>query len=410
MSRLAIHGGTPIRQQPYPGWPVWDEHERDALITTLESGRWGGNPYPGPQTERFTQRFAEMQGGDHAVAMMNGTVTLVVALQAVGIGWGDEVIVPAYTFQATALAPILAGAVPVVVDVDPDTYCIDVDAAAGAISERTRAIIPVHLGAQMADMDALLELAEKHNLIVIEDCAHAHGARWRGRGAGSIGHFGSFSMQSSKILTAGEGGVLLCRTEELAQRATSLIDCGRPADSAGEMFSLGANYRMSEFQAAILNVALDRFPEQAAAREAMINYMDEQLVAVPGVQLLERDLRHTTRSFYRYIFKIDSQVFGAEKTRVCEALHAEGIPCLIGYPAMHQYDLFQPTLSKLPVPVVFPERFQFETMHHPVAEGAANHEAIWLDECVFRDGERGIDDVVAAVRKVRQGLSEGKPT
>ena len=208
-----------------------------------------------------------MQRGQYAVAVMNGTITMEVALRAAGIGWGDEVLVPAYTFQATASAPMMAGAIPVLVDIDPDTFCIDPKAIVAAITERTRAIIPVHIASQMADMDAIMAIAAKHNLIVIEDAAHAHGAVWSGQGVGTLGHFGSFSMQATKIMTAGEGGVLLCRSQEHAWRAASIIDCGRPHDPAGEMFTQGGNYRMTELQAALLNVALERFPAQAEMRE-----------------------------------------------------------------------------------------------------------------------------------------------
>jgi dTDP-4-amino-4,6-dideoxygalactose transaminase len=207
MSKLAVLGGTPIRTELYPDWPVFDDRDVQAVSDVVRSGRWGGYPYPGPQTAAFTQRFAEMQGGGYPVAMVNGTVTMEVALRAVGVGWGDEVLVPAYTFQATAAAPMAAGAIPVIVDIDPETYCMDPKAIEAAITPRTRAIIPVHLGAEMADMDAIMEIADRHNLVVIEDCAHAHGAKWRGKGAGTFGHFGSFSLQSSKILTTGEGGV-----------------------------------------------------------------------------------------------------------------------------------------------------------------------------------------------------------
>jgi len=260
-----------------------------AVAEVVRSGRWGGFPYPGPKTAELAQKFSELQGGGYAVPMINGTVTMEVALRAAGIGWGDEVIVPAYTFQATASAPMAAGAIPVIVDVDPNTYCLDPKAAAKAITPKTKAIIPVHLGSNMADMDALMALAEKYNLIVIEDCAHAHGAKWRGRGAGTIGHFGSFSLQSSKTLTSGEGGILLCRTPELAALAASVIDCGRPhALGGGEEDSnglavQGANYRLSELQAALALVGIERFPAQAKQREEMAAYMDEALseISVP---------------------------------------------------------------------------------------------------------------------------------
>jgi dTDP-4-amino-4,6-dideoxygalactose transaminase len=347
-----------------------------------------------------------MQGDNYAVAMANGTVTMEVACRAAGIGWGDEVIIPAYTFQATAAAPMAAGAIPVIVDIDPETYCMDPDAVEAAITERTRAIIPVHLGAQMADMDAIMAIAERHDLIVIEDCAHAHGATWNDQGAGTFGHFGSFSLQSSKILTTGEGGVLLCRTAEFAERATSIINCGRPYDEEGQNYTLGANYRMAEVQAALACVALERFPDQMAQREAMLAYMNESLSEIPGVRVLKRDLRHTRRSFYRYIFAIDPQVYGFTHEVVSHALQQEGIPAETGYPPMHHYNLFKPLDSKLPVPSAFPEYFQFEAMHLPEAERAAEREAVWLDESVFRAGRQGVDDAVAAMQKIYENRVE----
>lgn len=405
MATLAILGGEPVRQAPYPAWPVHDERDIAAVTRVVRSGRWGGYPYPGPETRAFLDAFLAMQGGEYAVACVNGTVTMEVALRAAGVGWGDEVIVPAYTFQATAAAPMAAGCVPVIVDVDPNTYCLDPGAAEAAITEKTRAIVPVHLGAQMADMDAIVALAEKYDLVVVEDCAHAHGARWRGRGAGTIGHFGSFSLQSSKTLSAGEGGVLICRSAELAQKAAAIVDCGRShapggGPESGAAFQMGANYRLSELHAALARVGLERFPAQAKQRETMAAYMDEALSEVPGVRVLPRDSRHTTRSFYRYIFAIDPAEFGFDHDVVCAALAAEGIGCWVGYGAMHRYELFQPQLSRLPVPLAFPERFDLAAMALPAAERACEREAVWLDESVFRAGRQGVDDAVAAVRKI----------
>ena len=411
MSELAILGGPKTRTQPYPQWPAWDERDIEAVTAVVKSGRWGGHPFPGPQTAELARRFSALQGGGYAVPMINGTVTMEVALRAAGIGWGDEVIVPAYTFQATAAAPMAAGAIPVIVDIDPSTYCIDPQAVERAITPRTRAIIPVHLGHQMADMDAILAIAEKHNLVVIEDCAHAHGAKWRGRGAGTLGHFGSFSLQSSKILTSGEGGVLLCRTPELAAKAASIIDCGRAhALGGGEEVEgeamMGANYRMSELQAALANVAIERFPAQSRQREQMAAYMDEALSEVTGVRVLKRDPRHTTRSFYRYIFAIDPETFGIEHDLACAALDAEGISAGLGYEAMHHYELFHPEKSRLAVPNAFPEYFQFDRMSFPQAERASEHEAIWLDEAIFRSQPGDLDDVIEALKKIQRNAPE----
>jgi dTDP-4-amino-4,6-dideoxygalactose transaminase len=412
MSELAILGGTKTRTEPYPVWPVWDQRDVDAVAEVIKSGRWGGFPYPGPKTAELAKNFAEMQGGGYAVPMINGTVTMEVALRAAGIGWGDEVIVPAYTFQATASAPMGAGAIPVIVDVDPSTYCLDAKAAAKAITPKTKAIIPVHLGSNMADMDAIMELAEKHNLIVIEDCAHAHGAKWRGRGAGTIGHFGSFSLQSSKTLTSGEGGILLCRTPEFAALAASIIDCGRPhalgggAEDSNGLSMQGGNFRLSELQAALALVGVERFPAQAKQREEMAAYMDEALSEIKGVRVMKRDERHSTRSFYRYIFAIDPQEFGVEHDVLCGALDAEGIDCWVGYEAMHNYELFQPQKSNLAVPKAFPEYFDFKNMNLPEATRACEHEAVWLDENIFRAGTKGVDDAVAALKKIQKNTEE----
>ena len=412
MSELAILGGLKTRTEPYPQWPVWDQREIDAVTEVIKSGRWGGYPYPGPKTAELAKKFAELQGGGYAVPMINGTVTMEVALRAAGVGWGDEVIVPAYTFQATASAPMAAGAIPVIVDVDPNTYCLSAEAAAKAITSKTKAIIPVHLGASMADMDAIMELAEKHNLIVIEDCAHAHGAKWNGQGAGTVGHFGSFSLQSSKTLTSGEGGILLCKSAEHAALAASIIDCGRPhalgggdEDSNG-LAVQGGNYRLSELQAALALVGIERFPEQAKQREAMAAYMDEALSEIKGIRVLKRDERHTTRSFYRYIFAIDPAEFGMQHDLLCGALDAEGIDAWTGYHAMNNYDLFQPQKSKLAVPNAFPEYFDFEKLDLPEAIRACEHEAVWLDEAIFRAGPQGVDDAIEAIKKIQKNAVE----
>jgi len=412
MSELAILGGPKIRTEPYPAWPVWDQRDIDIVVEVVKSGRWGGHPYPGPKTAELARKFSELQGSGYAVPMINGTVTMEVALRAAGIGWGDEVIVPAYTFQATASAPMGAGAIPVIVDIDPNTYCLDPKATERAITSKTKAIIPVHLAASMADMDAIMELAEKYDLIVIEDCAHAHGAKWRGMGAGTIGHFGSFSLQSSKTLTSGEGGILLCKSAEHAALAASIIDCGRPhalgggdEDSNGLAIQ-GGNYRLSELQAALALVGIERFPEQAKQREEMAAYMDEALSEIKGVRVLKRDERHTTRSFYRYIFAIDPADFGMEHELLCGALDAEGIDADIGYHAMNNYDLFQPQKSRLAVPNAFPEYFDFEKLELPEAIQACEHEAVWLGEAIFRAGPKGVDDVIAAIRKIQNNADE----
>jgi dTDP-4-amino-4,6-dideoxygalactose transaminase len=256
-------------------------------------------------------------------------------------------------------------------------------------------------------MDAIMEIARRHKLVVVEDCAHAHGARWRDRGAGSIGDFGSFSMQSSKLLTSGEGGIVLTNDDAYAEACHSLIDCGRPKDPEQKRYHLGANLRLGELQAALLEVGLARLPEQTAAREESAAYLDEALSEIPGVYPLRRDPRLTQRSGYNYIFKIEPDDFGGlTNHQVCAALAAEGIPVSTGYVPMNNYDLFRPTPENHPVAKLFPERFDFGAQHFPVAQRASEREAVWLDHSVLLSDRAGVDDVVEAVRKVRQHVDE----
>ena len=407
MNELALNGGTPVRSTAYPAWPSGDDREIEAVTDVIRSGDWGGYPEPGRYGGRFETAFAEYQGAKHGVLMSNGTITMEVALKALGIGWGDEVIIPALTFAATAYAPIAAGALPVIVDVTPDTWCIDPDQVEAAITPKTKAIMPVHLGHHMADMDRIMAIATKHGLAVVEDCAHAHGQQWQGKGAGCIGDFGSFSHQSSKILTSGEGGSLLTSDDDLARRAHSLIDCGRAKDADEKEYTFGANYRLGELHAALLVVAMERFPAQQAERAESGKLFEELVAQVSGVRVMPVDPRVTRWSFYNYILAIDPDAFaGRTNEIVCAALEAEGIPAEVQYPSMNRYELFQPSLSRLPVCVEFADRLDPQTMSFPVAEAAGQRESVYFMENVFRDGTKGIEDAVEAVAKVQRHADE----
>ncbi|MGH2671965.1 MAG: DegT/DnrJ/EryC1/StrS family aminotransferase [Actinomycetota bacterium] len=407
MAELAVNGGTPVRTAPYPAWPEWDDRELDAVTGVIRGGNWGGFPEPGTNASRFEEAFAAYQGARHGVLMANGTVTMEVALKALGIGWGDEVIVPALTFAATAYAPMAAGALPVIIDVEPRTWTIDPDLVESAITDRTRAIVPVHLGHQMADMDRLAEIAERHGLAIVEDCAHAPGQQWRGRGAGCIGEFGSFSHQSSKILTSGEGGTLLTDDDELARRAHSIIDCGRAKDPDEKEFTFGANYRLGELHAAVLAVAMERFPEQQRQRAEAGKELERLAAGIAGVRIMPADERITRWSFYNYILAIEPDAFAGRTNHVvCRALEAEGVPAEVQYPPMSRYELFQPSLSRLAVAVEFADRLDPQAMSFPVAEAAGLRESVYLMENVFRDGSRGVQHVAEALAKVQRHAGE----
>jgi dTDP-4-amino-4,6-dideoxygalactose transaminase len=259
----------------------------------------------------------------------------------------------------------------------------------------------------MADMDRLTGIARRYSLALVEDCAHAHGQRWRDQGAGCFGEFGSFSHQSTKLLTAGEGGSLLTSDERLARLAHSLIDCGRAKDPDEKEFTFGANYRLGELQAALLLRALERLPVQQAQRAEAAGWFQELAAQVPGVRLLPPDERITRWSFYRYIVLIDPEAFaGASNLAVCEALEAEGVGAWEGYQPMSRYDLFQPGLSRLPVAVEHADRLDPARMSFPVAEDAALRRTVYLDESVFRAGRQGVEDAVTALAKIQRHAAE----
>ena len=356
--------------------------------------------------ERFGAAFAAAHDARHAFAVVNGTVAIEIALVAAGLRPGDEVIVPAYTFEASAAPVLRLGAVPVFVDVLPDTYCIDPAAVEAAITPRTRALLPVHLALCMADMDALAAVAAKHGLRVIEDCAHAHGAKWKGRGAGSLGHAGAFSLQTSKLLTAGEGGVVTTSDDEIAERAESYTNCGRASrtDRFGHRL-LGFNYRLTEFQAAVLLGQLEKLPAQTALRARRAARLSKGLAAVPGLSLLRSDPRQTTQAFYHYVFKYDAAAFGgASRDRFVAALEAEGIPCDgLFYEPVYRSTLFDVDPSDFPA---LGERLPWEATRCPVAEKAAFEESVWLHHRILLGTEKDVDSVLDAIAKIRANVEE----
>jgi dTDP-4-amino-4,6-dideoxygalactose transaminase len=388
MAELAILGGQPLRSRPYPSWPVWDDSEREALISTLESGAWWSGE--GDRAQRFADDFARFQGASHGLPMTNGTHTIEAALVALGIGAGDEVLVPAITFVASATAIMSVGAEPVIVDVDADTLCIDAAAAEAAVTARTKAIVAVHCGGCVADLDALTELCERRSLHLVEDCAHAHGSSWRGQGVGSWGAFGSFSMQGGKLITAGEGGCLLTNDPALENAAWEFHNCGR---ERGKWFyhhrTAGSNMRMTEWQGAVLSAQLARFPEQNRTRNANAVVLNEALAEIPGIRPQPRDERMDANGNYCFIFHYDASEFAGVPLREFEAaLEAEGIPMGVSYPSLGDLELFAGD-DRPPVPVA-------------VAAAAGT---VWLEHRMLLARRESVLDVARAVEKVHQGAA-----
>ncbi len=337
MSRLAVLGGKPECRITWPTWPVFDKSEERGLLRVLRSGKW----WKGANVAEFERRFAAFQGARYAVTTNSGTTALEAAVSAAGIGPGDEVIVPAYTFIATASPVVRAGAVPVFGDIEPTSMCLDPRDVKRKLSRRTKAIIPVHFAGHVADMDGLRALARPRGIALIEDACHAWGSRWRGKGAGTLGACGAFSFQISKNITAGEGGMLVTDHADVAARAVAFTHAGRRAGRIWyEHFTPATNARMTEFSAAVLLAQLARLPRQTARRQANARILDRGLASIPGLQPQGTDRRHGRRSFHFYAFRIDQEKLDITREAFLRALSAEGVPGMGGWQSLDRNPLF----------------------------------------------------------------------
>jgi dTDP-4-amino-4,6-dideoxygalactose transaminase len=379
-------------------------------MEVLESREWGGYPFPNRLAARLAERFAAAHGARYGACVANGTVAIEIALRAIDLKPGEEVIIPAYTFEASAVPVVRLGGIPVFADVLPDTYCLDLRSAEALITPRTRAIIPVHLAMSMTDMDAVSGLAERYNLAVIEDCAHAHGSVWRGRGAGSLGTLGCFSMQTSKLMTCGEGGVVLTSDDEAFELCQSYINCGRASetDRFGHRI-VGFNYRLTEFQAAVLLGQLERLTEQTKLREQRASELEAGLGQIPGIALLNHDPRNSPRAIYQYVFKYDAAAFGgASRDRFVAALEAEGFPCDgLFYEPVYRSALFPIKPQDLPGLRLGPtDPLPWQGTRCPVAERAAYEEAVWLPHKLLLGDQALVAELAEAVQKIQRNVDE----
>ena len=344
MAKLAINGGTPVAQLKTPSWPIHDEADRRRILRVLESGSWS---WMAEMETAFNEAWAAFTGSKHSLLVTNGTHALQLAYEALDIGWGDEVLIPGSTWQATAAAALDVNAVPVLVDVELDTWCIDPAAAEAAITPRTKAIAAVHLYGCMAEMDAIMEVARRHDLHVIEDCAHQHGSVWRDRAAGTIGQMGTFSFQQTKVMTCGEGGSILVQDDQLYCRLDQLRNCGRwsPHFPEGEQrFLQSGNYRITEWQAAVLLGQLERLPEHLGRREASAKRLNHLLGNCPGVKPFKRHDGVTRQSYYAYGFRfLPEEWEDIDRSDFIRALSAEtGLTFTSGYEPLNDTVLYRP--------------------------------------------------------------------
>jgi len=398
MAELAIKGGQPVRTRPFHEWPIVTDEEVKAVTKVVESGKWGHTPQETEEAEQLRERLAAYHNVDYAILTTNGSTALELALRNLGVGHGDEVITPGCTWCATNLSPVIAGADPVFVDATPDNYTMNPDLIEEAITPRTKAIIVVHLGGYLCDMDRIMEVANKHGLPVIEDAAQAHGGKYKDRMVGSIGAFGCFSFERSKLMTAGEGGLVLTNDEYLSDPPYGNHVTGKQAEKIAEsrdqMF--GWNYRMTEFQVAVLLIQLDRLEEQRLKRVENAEYLKERLQQIEGVAALKQSL---DQNYWSYLFKYDSAYFqDVPKQTFQEALRAEGIP------------LFASPSDQGPAyrsPYFYSPRRDYSDVYCPVAEKAFEEEAIGFSATwMLLDEKEDMDDIIDAIVKIKQNIDE----
>ena len=330
---MKIHG--------IPQWPIAQNDDEIMLKNVLYSNSWWKNT--GKYVKQFEMEFANYQQCKYGVAVTNGTVALEIALKGLGIKAEDEVIVPDFTFYSTVSAVMTIGAIPVLVDVKKDTFCIDPNEIKKAITKKTKAIIVVHIGGQICDMDEICAIAEENNLYIIEDSSHAPGAKWHNKKAGSFGHVGTFSFQNAKLLTAGEGGMLVSNDKELMHEVLLQSNCGREeGDTDYRHIRLATNARLSEFQAAVLHSQFMKLEEQMRLREKNYKYISQKLSKVKGIKLQEIDEKTNVHSHYMIMFYYNPDEFnGASRKKFIEYLQKIGIPASKSYKPIHELPLFQ---------------------------------------------------------------------
>ncbi|MBX6315886.1 MAG: DegT/DnrJ/EryC1/StrS family aminotransferase [Isosphaeraceae bacterium] len=399
----ALLGGRPVRTEKFTRWPIFGDNDLTAWMDVLRSGVW--NRLSGSRATQFERAWAERLGCRHALATSSGTAALFSALNALGVGPGDEVIVPPYTFVATINVVLLQHALPVFVDTDPETFQIDARKIEAAITDRTTCLLPVHIGGAPADLDTILTVAEKHKLPVVEDACQAHLAEWRSKKLGTLGDLGCFSFQASKNLNSGEGGAITSQSDALIEQCRSFHNNGRGAPGSSGLFVRnGCNLRITEFQAALLSQQMTRLEEQSRTREQNAAYLTSLLREIPGITPARTYDGCTRNAYHLYMFRYDKEAFsGLPRATFLRALAAEGIPASGGYTPLNKEPFLKATLESRAYRSIYPrERLSdyFERIACPVNDRLCE-EAVWFTQTMLLGPRRDMDQIADAIRKIQ---------
>jgi dTDP-4-amino-4,6-dideoxygalactose transaminase len=403
-AKLAMLGGQPVRKKSWPKWPVWDEDAEESVVSILRSGTWcrlGGHT-----VSEFEAKYAKLMGAKRCVCTVNGTNALLTALHVLDIGVVDEVIVSPYTFIATYNVVFGSCALPVFADTDPETFQINPDKIEERITKNTRAILPVHILGLPANMDKIMAIAKKHNLVVIEDACQAWMAEWRGKKCGSIGNLGCFSFQNSKHLPCGEGGAVIGSDDAVMDRCYSYHNCGRPFGSIKPTSGypiIGTNRRMTEFQAAILLSQMKRLEKDTERRNKNAEYLTSKIKDIPGIATIKFYDGVTRAAYHLYPFRYIKERFNnLPRSTFLTALRAEGVPCSSGYGPQYKDGVVEAALTSKNFKRGFSkerlDRYRRE-LRYPENDRLCK-EAVWFTQNLLLGSKRAMDDKADAILKI----------
>ena len=399
MNDLALFGGQPVRTAPFPDWPRSTSELRDSIMNTLDSEGWGVGS---KAIERFESAFANFQDAKYCISTSSGTTALWVALKAAGVKAGDEVIIPPYTFIATASAVLMANAVPVFADIDSETLNLDPEKIEAEITDKTKAIMPVHIAGNPCDMDAILAIGKRHGIPIIEDAAQAHGAEWNEKKVGALGLGGIFSFQTSKNMTAGEGGAIISNDDDFMDACFSYHNCGRV--KGGEWYEhshLGGNFRLNALAASMLHPQIDSIINDMETRDRSKSLLDEALSQIEGISPIKAYTGTTRQAHHLYITKYDKTHFNdIPRETFFKAMQAEGVYTYMGYSPLYREKLFITNADEYP----WLKDTDYQSISMPETETIADEQAVWLRQNHLLGNERDIQDIVDAFVKVTSKL------